>query len=210
MGSCSCVSCRNLVEDRLRQFALFEVEHAIISKQEPSARLRVGRLVVEVFRAVLRIVNFPEHNDRAFLAFAEVRRSHPNWQATCRLPAFCRLAHRPDDANSSIRVSIGAPVPRHLVEKPRHLRWSLATANLTFVNTTSSPSELVTVGRGAISWRSVWSSHIKVKTRPPDHSTISRTRRAIDLESHRAVFTWVQQRLVEETARFRHADVMGQ
>src|SRR6202035_1951301 len=32
--------------------------------------------------------------------------------------------------------------------------------------------------------------------RPPDHSTISRTRRVIDLESHRAVFTWVQQRLV--------------
>src|SRR3982074_2460914 len=30
---------------------------------------------------------------------------------------------------------------------------------------------------------------------PPDHSTISRTRRVIDLESHRAVFTWVQQRL---------------
>jgi len=27
---------------------------------------------------------------------------------------------------------------------------------------------------------------------PPDHSTISRTRRVIDLESHRAVFTWVQ------------------
>lgn len=32
---------------------------------------------------------------------------------------------------------------------------------------------------------------------PPDHSTISRTRRLIDLETHRAVFTWVQQRLVE-------------
>src|ERR1700684_2342632 len=31
---------------------------------------------------------------------------------------------------------------------------------------------------------------------PPDHTTISRTRRIIDLESHRAVFTWVQQRLV--------------
>src|SRR5271155_2442573 len=30
----------------------------------------------------------------------------------------------------------------------------------------------------------------------PDHSTISRTRRVIDLEHHRAVFTWVQQRLV--------------
>src|SRR3989449_1371539 len=31
----------------------------------------------------------------------------------------------------------------------------------------------------------------------PDHSTISRTRRLIDLETHREVFTWVQQRLVE-------------
>jgi len=31
----------------------------------------------------------------------------------------------------------------------------------------------------------------------PDHSTISRTRRLIDIETHRAVFTWVQQRLVE-------------
>jgi transposase len=31
----------------------------------------------------------------------------------------------------------------------------------------------------------------------PDHTTISRTRRAIDLETHRGVFTWVQQRLVE-------------
>ena len=29
----------------------------------------------------------------------------------------------------------------------------------------------------------------------PDHSTISRTRRLIALESHRAVFTWVQERL---------------
>ena len=29
------------------------------------------------------------------------------------------------------------------------------------------------------------------------HSTISRTRRLIDVETHRAVFTWVQQRLVD-------------
>ena len=28
----------------------------------------------------------------------------------------------------------------------------------------------------------------------PDHSTISRTRRLIDVETHRAVFTWVQER----------------
>src|SRR5216684_2141137 len=30
----------------------------------------------------------------------------------------------------------------------------------------------------------------------PEHSTISRTRRLIDVETHRAVFTWVQERLV--------------
>jgi transposase len=30
-----------------------------------------------------------------------------------------------------------------------------------------------------------------------DHSTISRTRRLIDVETHRAVFTWIQHRLVE-------------
>lgn len=29
--------------------------------------------------------------------------------------------------------------------------------------------------------------------RPPEHSTISRTRRLIDLETHRAVFTWILQ-----------------
>jgi transposase len=32
-------------------------------------------------------------------------------------------------------------------------------------------------------------------TAAPDHSTISRTRRVIDVETHRAVFTWVQERL---------------
>jgi transposase len=31
----------------------------------------------------------------------------------------------------------------------------------------------------------------------PDHSTISRTRRLIDVDTHRAVFTWVQERLGE-------------
>jgi transposase len=35
-----------------------------------------------------------------------------------------------------------------------------------------------------------------VNDAPPDHSTISRTQRLIDLETHRAVFTWVQERLV--------------
>ena len=34
---------------------------------------------------------------------------------------------------------------------------------------------------------------------PPDHSTLSRTRRLIDLETHQAVFTWVLQRLADAT-----------
>jgi transposase len=33
--------------------------------------------------------------------------------------------------------------------------------------------------------------------RAPDHSTISRTRRLIDVETHREVFTWIQQRLAQ-------------
>jgi transposase len=32
---------------------------------------------------------------------------------------------------------------------------------------------------------------------PPDHSTISRTRRLIDLDTHHAVFTWILQRLAD-------------
>jgi transposase len=32
---------------------------------------------------------------------------------------------------------------------------------------------------------------------PPDHSTISRTRRLIDLETHEAVFIWMLQRLAD-------------
>ena len=54
-----------------------------------------------------------------------------------------------------------------------------------------------------IAWRASDSLAVRsflrlpVEEPSPDHSTISRTRRAIDLETHRAVFTWVQQRLVE-------------
>ena len=32
---------------------------------------------------------------------------------------------------------------------------------------------------------------------PPDHSTVSRTRRLIDVETHREVFTWILKRLAE-------------
>jgi transposase len=53
-----------------------------------------------------------------------------------------------------------------------------------------------------IAWRATDSLALRsflrlaVDEASPDHSTISRTRRVIDLETHRAVFTWVQQRLV--------------
>ena len=63
---------REFVEHGLGQFALFEIKHAKISAQESSARLRVCRLVVEVFRALLRVFNLPENDDRTFLALAEV------------------------------------------------------------------------------------------------------------------------------------------
>ena len=54
-----------------------------------------------------------------------------------------------------------------------------------------------------IAWRATDSLAVRSFLRlpldeaPPDHSTISRTRRLIALETHRTVFTWVQQRLVE-------------
>jgi transposase len=48
-----------------------------------------------------------------------------------------------------------------------------------------------------IAWRSVDSLALRgflglgLEEAPPEHSTISRTRRLIDLETHRAVFTWI-------------------
>ncbi len=52
-----------------------------------------------------------------------------------------------------------------------------------------------------IAWRAADSLAVRsfvglgLETAAPDHSTISRTRRLIALETHRAVFTWVQERL---------------
>jgi len=54
-----------------------------------------------------------------------------------------------------------------------------------------------------IAWRAADSLAVRSFVRlaldepAPDHSTISRTRRLIDVETHRAVFTWIQQRLVD-------------
>ena len=55
----------------------------------------------------------------------------------------------------------------------------------------------------AIAWRVADSMSIRAfleygpEEAPPDHSTLSRTRRRIDVETHGAVFTWVLERLVE-------------
>jgi transposase len=55
----------------------------------------------------------------------------------------------------------------------------------------------------AIAWRAADSFALRaflglvLPDAPPDHSTISRTRRLMDLETHQAVFTWILQRLAD-------------
>jgi len=55
----------------------------------------------------------------------------------------------------------------------------------------------------AIAWRAADSFALReflglvLPDPPPDHSTISRTRRLIDLETHEAVFTWILQQLAD-------------
>ena len=55
----------------------------------------------------------------------------------------------------------------------------------------------------AMAWRAADSLgvrsflHLELHNPAPDHSTISRTRRLIDLETHTAVFTWILQRLAD-------------
>jgi len=55
----------------------------------------------------------------------------------------------------------------------------------------------------AIAWRAADSLSVRsflgleLHDAPPDHSTVSRTRRLIDVETHQAVFAWVLQRLAD-------------
>lgn len=55
----------------------------------------------------------------------------------------------------------------------------------------------------AIAWRTADSFALRqfldleLPETPPDHSTVSRTRRLIDVETHREVFTWILKRLAE-------------
>ena len=65
----------------------------------------------------------------------------------------------------------------------------------------------------AIAWRAADSLSIRafldfaLHEAPPDHSTLSRTRRLMDVETHQAVFTWVLQRLAE--AHLVHGHTIG-
>jgi len=63
---------RQLVEDRLRQFALFEVEHAIILQQELASMFFIALLGVEVFAALFQVFDLSENYDRALLVFEHV------------------------------------------------------------------------------------------------------------------------------------------
>ena len=55
----------------------------------------------------------------------------------------------------------------------------------------------------AVAWRAADSLSLRAFLRlappaaPPDHSTISRTRRLLSVETHQAVFTWVLQQLAD-------------
>ena len=55
----------------------------------------------------------------------------------------------------------------------------------------------------AMAWRAADSLSLRqfldiaLHEAPPDHSTVSRTRRRIDVETHEAVFTWVLQRVAD-------------
>ncbi len=65
----------------------------------------------------------------------------------------------------------------------------------------------------AIAWRAADSLSIRacldfaLHEVTPDHSTLSRTRRLIDLETHQAVFTWVLQQLAD--AQLVHGHTVG-
>jgi transposase len=78
----------------------------------------------------------------------------------------------------------------------------------------------------AIAWRAADSFALReflglvLPEATPDHSTISRTRRLIDLETHEAVFTWMPERLADaglvkpfahlyETGGLRRAHLRG-
>ena len=56
-------------------------------------------------------------------------------------------------------------------------------------------SERAIAWRGADSFALRRFLDLELPDTPPDHSTISRTRRLIDLETHRAVFTWILKQL---------------
>jgi len=94
-------------------------------------------------------------------------------------------------STSLLRHSAGASMPRRWGGRVWHrgsifVFCCLATSNVWTRN-------------GPWAWRAADSSGVRsflglgLTEAAPDHSTISRTRRLIDLETHRAVFTWIVQ-----------------
>ena len=98
---------------------------------------------------------------------------------------------------TELPVSPGHPFYRRLNE-------ILDTAGFDrFVEEQYRPFYAPVMGRPSLAWRAADSLAVRqflglgLDEAAPDHSTISRTRRLIDVEAHQAVFTWVQERLVE-------------
>ena len=70
-------------------------------------------------------------------------------------------------------------------------------------HTTRPPESVGLDSERAIAWRAADSLSLRqfldvsLDEAPPDHSTVSRTRRRVAVETHLAVFTWVLQRLAD-------------
>jgi hypothetical protein len=67
-----CFDFRKFVEDGLGKLALLQIPKSVGAEQRPPAVLRLRLLVVGVFRVFFHVIRFPEHDDAAFLAFADV------------------------------------------------------------------------------------------------------------------------------------------
>ena len=125
------------------------------------------------------------------------------WVATADLPKsaghpfYARLNRVLDDAGFDTFVETQcAPFYADGIGRPslapgRYFRWLL----LGYFEGLDSER--------AIAWRAADSLSIRqfldaaLHEAPPDHSTLSRTRRLIDVETHQTVFTWVLQRLAD-------------
>jgi hypothetical protein len=61
---------REFVQNRLRQFALFEIKNTVVPEQKTTILLAVVLVGVEVLVVLLRVLDLPENHDGALLTFA--------------------------------------------------------------------------------------------------------------------------------------------